>query len=114
MEQAIKKAIEGGYRYGFYLTEDGKKTNEEKYNHAIKSCILDPLFWQALGKAEGWRQDPSRCTGCQTIGCGKANHMTDCPEKNRPVSWNENWHKFIDHLAKGEDVDSFFKDLLNL
>ncbi len=61
--------------------------------------LLDPLFWQALGKGLGWN--------------GK--NMDACCESN-PGSqdeWFYNWHNFIDHLASGKSVDSFFEELLN-
>ncbi len=40
METIIKKAIEGGYVHNYDLPG--------------KLMLLDPLFWQALGKACGW------------------------------------------------------------
>lgn len=54
MENVIKKAIEGGYKPVFAgsVVEDiqWNLVHEEWY----KDFILDPLFWQALGKACGW------------------------------------------------------------
>jgi len=57
MENIIKKAIEGGYerKNGSFLLP--MKLNDEfdvwEYDH--NAIVLDPLFWQALGKACGWR-----------------------------------------------------------
>ena len=49
MNEAIKLAIEnGGYFYSLKATE----------RHQEVVC-LDPLFWQALGKALGWGQNTS-------------------------------------------------------
>lgn len=49
MEEAIKLAIEkGGYEVGEY----GLQTLGQK-----KLMILDPLFWQALGRALGWASE---------------------------------------------------------
>lgn len=59
--------------------------------------FLDPLFWQSLGKALGWN-------GCN-FGDGRE---TFCSWK---LSWKEEWHRFIDHLAEGKDAESFFKTL---
>jgi hypothetical protein len=28
------------------------------------------------------------------------------------VTWLTEWHRFIDHLAKGKDAESFFKELV--
>ncbi len=44
MEQIIKKAIEGGYKKRLCPTSFVTS----------KLVTLDPLFWQALGKACGW------------------------------------------------------------
>ena len=108
MKQAIQKAIlEGGYRSrgSFY------KTAEEDLEFALhdydcpewEEYCLDPLFWQALGKAMGWG-------------------MWKSPEINASVIeedywegktlWFYHWHRFIDHLASGGSADDFFKDLL--
>lgn len=72
--------------------------------HCNAEHFLDPLFWQALGKARGWGE-----------------------EKRVVAEWNGNtghigaqfytdaeyvWHRFIDHLAEGEDAESFFADLI--
>ena len=45
MENIIKKAIEGGWSTSYVSLYSGKYY--EKY-------VLDPLFWQSLGKACGW------------------------------------------------------------
>lgn len=49
MEKIIKKAIEGGWR------ESGYDKQVSATIVIFRSNILDPLFWQALGKACGWR-----------------------------------------------------------
>lgn len=57
MEKAIKLAIEkGGFQYEGL---DGKMRIPRSLefvleNFDLDSLILDPLFWQALGKACGW------------------------------------------------------------
>ena len=65
----------------------------KKYSFSISvnEIFLEPLFWQSLGKAMGWRQDEDQ--------------------------WGEraecviHWHRFIDHLAEGKDAESFFEGL---
>ena len=42
MESIIKKAMEGGYI--------------EILPEELAGCVLDPLFWQSLGKACGWKK----------------------------------------------------------
>lgn len=50
METIIKKAIEGGF-----LGEEGKQEKAEYIWRISGSVIvLDPLFWQSLGKVCGW------------------------------------------------------------
>ena len=104
MKEAIQKAIEGGYNKfpgskGFKLKDDilVKWDEGQVHNH----FLLDPLFWQCLGKALGWNQT-------KRIKFHKWNDTYDdmsCPE------WKYHWHRFIDHLAEGKDADSFFKTL---
>lgn len=58
MENIIKKAIQGGYEQpdilinGRITIEDGKLVGG-LYPGAF--CVMDPLFWQALGKALKWK-----------------------------------------------------------
>ena len=82
MEKAIKKAINGGY----------KGCTDAVWN---ESTLLDPLFWQALGKAEGWGKTMTSRSGVR---------MRDI--------YTVYWHDFVDHLAEGKDINSFFEDLL--
>lgn len=88
MEKVIQKAIEGGWVAKCCF-------KPEKNWHWYKGDIfLDPLFWQALGKAMGW---------------GKK-MVSDKGVRMRDTS-NYYWHHFIDHLASGENADDFFKEL---
>jgi len=87
-EQAIKEAAEkGGYDdSAVHLVLDAM--TQYDYDATVNLIVLDPLFWQALGKARGW-QDDYHTTG-----------------------WRRNWHHFIDHLAQGNDAESFFAQLV--
>ncbi len=87
MKDAITKAIEGGYEPRGLEVIQCTTLHDEYYDH----YFLDPLFWQALGKAMGWE---------------KRNSSDLFPE------WHLQWRNFIDHLASGKDVESFFKELL--
>lgn len=85
IKEAIKKAIEGGF--------------EQKYAHYSDLKIqavtfLDPYFWQSFGKAMGW----------SFIG------TSDIPQTHKP-QWYYEWHKFIDHLAEGKSIESYFEKL---
>lgn len=75
MKNAILKAIEGGmsrtiyFRHGEYIEE---------------LALLHPIFWQSLGKQQGWVDR----------------------------TWNTRWHQFIDHIAEGGTADGFFAALI--
>ena len=88
METAIKKAIEGGYD-GHGLTLDSGAVIYDRF-------LLDPLFWQCLGKAEMWREKELEAKDGTKY---KAEYIYV-------------WHSFIDHIAEGGDIDSFFNQLL--
>lgn len=55
-------------------------------------ALLSPSFWQALGRARGWSEH---------------NHLKRWGEEIH--SWYAQMHNFIDHLANGNDAESFFK-----
>lgn len=118
MEQAIKKAIEGGYT--------GNKLYEGIGDIVIldmakKVYLLDPLFWQALGKALGWKE---MCLDCGSevtrketpeypnLPHGISYCNGHCYDKNYTQGWTFYWHRFIDRLAEGGNAEDFFKDLL--
>lgn len=85
MEKAIKRAIEGGYKEGCATM-------------CNSDYLLDPLFWQALGKAEGWDN------GVDEKSVGAITYV--------PPAWRREWYHFIDHLADGGTLDDFFNSLL--
>jgi hypothetical protein len=107
VEEAIKLAVEGGYEpfrtvkmdeLVCELTGENYHCNFKPKNGAtvrglcsanINRILLDPLFWQALGKNLGWH-----------------------PSGVIP-SWTSEWHHFVDHLAEGKDPNSFFLELLD-
>lgn len=90
MEKAINKAIKEGYKDNLIYGEE----YVEKF-HKYK-IFLDPLFWQALGKAEGWKHEESRDREGRLNG-----------------DWITHWEDFIHHLAEGKDINTFFEELLN-
>ena len=83
IQQAIEKAIEGGW----------KESNIPGLNYGV--AFLDPLFWQSLGKAMGWKE---------TTSFGVGGDLLD-------IEWKEQWHSFIRHLANSKDAESFFEKL---
>lgn len=96
MKDAIKRAIEGGFR-----KEEMKAGYPDEYNimsdaldHKASTLLL-PHFWQSLGKAEGWRYPESRDDNLHFNG-----------------EWMRHWQDFLHHLAEGKTPDSFFEKLL--
>ncbi len=118
MEKAILKAIEGGYKEGcepvFNVIDNTPGINWSIHNRPTLSerlwssdILLDPLFWQALGKAEGW--------GDKKIKIHCTSSMKDVGSVGETFErfvWENMWHHLIDHLAKGGDAESFFNELL--
>jgi hypothetical protein len=86
-EQAIHKAIVGGYEKHISLL------GTHLYYVEKGPILLDPLFWQALGRALGWME-----------GVGKKYLAYN-------QWWLQPWHGFIDHLAHGGSPESFFENL---
>jgi hypothetical protein len=111
IEQAIKQAVEKGgwiptgieaHKITGWELDDGVLKVMGTYNKIkavtdyvlVEQILLDPSFWQALGKARGWGIEPSG-----SISQGQA-------------QWLIYWHHFIDHLAAGKDAESFFATLV--
>lgn len=97
IEPIIKKAVEGGWKNG-EITKGGLA-----FSYVTEGAmLLDPQFWQSLGKAMGWKH-------CRL-------HAFQCIERpdyfpNCKVSWTDYWHKFIDHLTEGKSIESYFEKL---
>lgn len=103
MEETIQKAIEGGYpktkKEGTqYFIHYGEKQGNRLVWHCtpIEKILLNPLFWQALGRSMGWKNPTQE----------------EAENYGTRVNWHNHWVAFIDHLAEGKDTESFFKDLL--
>lgn len=114
IEEATKKAIEGGFWDYFELLPleraecrlDGKTKTVIAtgdgliVGRQLEELLLDPSFWQSLGKALGWR-DYSNADLCR-----------ECVTKYSPMSgWRAYWHRFIDHLADGKSAELFFESI---
>jgi hypothetical protein len=87
VQQAIREAAEkGGYRYRSWKVNDLEPN--EGYNalrlRALPEHLHDPDFWKALATARKW-EDVN--------------------------AWRFHWHRFIDHLADGGNVETFFAAL---
>lgn len=125
MEKAILKSIEGGWKFNnkkiteLDFCKDEKPrldyfflmTDTHTYSVDYARVYSDPLFWQALGKAEGWKLE-----NCDVeYGAKKGIYCSHCHfGANEDCNeWLYHWHYFIDHLASDGSVDKFFDDLLS-
>ena len=92
MEKAIKIAIENGYEN--YPPEWNLNDYFVSTSDVEAQMIIDPLFWRALGRGLNWSLD-----------------LKDYIEGIYWAEYQLQWHRFIDHLASGGEIDKFFKDL---
>ncbi len=104
--EATEIAIhEGGYGLpeGFTRQVHMKHGLTKEVDYCVMEIWLDPLFWQALGKALGW-QEATRVV----VPVQNANPI----RHYAGTVWQYHWHRFIDHIADGKDPDDFFKALI--
>lgn len=112
MNDAIKLAIEkGGYKKGPYwwpvpktwgilLTGD----DGDKEELRMVDIVLDPLFWQALGKALGWE-----CMANHELD-GSHSDYSECKGTN---IWRFRAHEYFDTKLTGGSEEAFWKELLS-
>lgn len=106
IEQAIKEAVEkGGYVNNAYFMLKSETNKRLEAN----TILLDPLFWQALGKARGWG---SSFGFIRTSDTGEIESWLESDSAGTVYQWRYYWHRFIDHLASGGDAELFFKELM--
>ena len=110
VEQAIKKAIEGGWKKGFDIRFEYRcvLTDEPNSEGAIQyeEIFLDPSFWQSVGKSMGWdaadQQQWANNNGRKWFLAVKAPY------------WLFQMLQFTRHLAEGKTAESFFAELTGL
>ncbi len=117
IQQAIEKSIEGGWDNAWRDEENDHLFMDEMVDE-VNVFLLDPSFWQSLGKAMGWIE--LTCDGCNTNttikyrkehdGKGDGDYHYGCQGHFR-WTWLLHWHSLIDHLADGKDIESYFKEL---
>lgn len=94
MEKAIELANkEGGY---FWHIDHWRE------------AVLDPKFFQSLGKSLGWEEKDKQSLRTYKMSGGGGNMLKGM------YQWNKYWHRFIDHLAEGKDAEEFFASLLKI
>lgn len=106
IQKAIQKAVEGGYNDGW------------KVSQLVEAVLLDPSFWQALGKSMGWSSLICyRCNLEMPQGAMIDGHIfekqgtCECKENVYFKPWLYYWHRLIDHLAEGKTIESYFTNL---
>ena len=102
IEQAIEKAIEGGYKHP--NVSNGIDISPSNLN----LTLLNPLFWQALGKSMGWKYMAYRQGRWNRYELDQQ-MMSDTAFSQE--EWLYYWHYFIDYLAEGKSIESFFETL---
>lgn len=128
-EQAVKIAIENKWKDWDYMPNIVIDTSD--YVNFLKdwkpvegihlSCILlDHLFWQALwiGKKLDSKMKWYVCP--KDKDAGEFLSYKHCPqcgtelveEVRMTQNWKAGWHRFIDHLIEGKDIESFFEQLI--
>lgn len=108
IQQAIFKAIDSGFIYEVGSALPQKMSLEMDYKGDgvyVDSVLLNPLFWQSLGKAMGWGNFEGKMDMHKNpITKEETQYFVD-------KLWKEEWHRFIDHLVEGKEAESFFEKL---
>jgi hypothetical protein len=138
MNEAIKLAIEkGGYKlqvkhFSAVITNPAEIENWDKVFEFIRQedlenyIILDPLFWQALGKALGWYRKPNKNTyrdGAKVTQCGREdgsrNNHWYCPHSEK-YEWDVDFYpmwlffalQYTETVLRKGDTEKFWKEIL--
>jgi len=119
IEQTIQKAIEGGYKLSGENSAYYFEGIKDKPFVNIDSVLLDPLFWQALGKSLKWNvnidDDYGWCDESELIEKRNPRWFADCKKHHNYMPYRSEevvyWHKFIDHLSDGGTIESYFEQL---
>lgn len=128
IQQAIEKAIEGGYmKAKDYFGYIPSVVKEVHYNKPEKLHQGHNFFERTSGSFHfGSAKKYSFSISVNEIfldplfwkSLGKAmeweNNVYVEGKGIRDVKeWKQQWHRFIDHLAEGKDAESFFESLTN-
>lgn len=117
IKEIIEKGIEGGwkpeatpsndlYTLSFHVEYDGVRvdqhneiSSEELVFIRTEPILLDPSFWQAVGKVERWKCDRN-CPIEEGSYC----------DAHKP-RWQYNMHRMIDALAEGKSLEEYIATL---
>jgi hypothetical protein len=114
IQEAIDKAVEGGYHIygsdGMDTEYEGatndysawtRKDNDSSFLVPTEETLLDPQFWQALGRALGWSEVCDLSLMCVH------GHQEE-GQRYRGYYWMFQWLRFIQALADGNTPEAFF------
>lgn len=118
IKQAIEDAIKGGWPVfdsgpveitGVNWNMIGAQHNGVYKLWPLASALIDPLFFQAIGKARGWKEFVcEKCGGDYgEEGCVRS-HINSSSEMDTQLYHQ---HRLVDHLAASNDIESFFASL---
>lgn len=119
IKQAIEKAIEGGWKSNVKWKINGERdrwwvTGGEGSAAVmiyLEKILLDPLFWQALGKTEGWEEERTYCIrGCGCIKGVKERHKP-CVWGTVEAQWKHEMHRMVSAIIEGKTIEEFIKSL---
>lgn len=99
LERAIRDAHSAGWRNDLDATNwraNSKQLLIDEGSIPLSAILLDPAFWQALGRARGWLFEA---------------HGTSTVRQYGTDTWKMEWHRLIDDLAAGKSIESFFEQL---
>lgn len=108
LEQSIRDAADNGFDISEFIGEGDTRESWFRYDceHDWERFVCRPAFWSALGKARGWgkyrNDDVSH--DCDQLGCSSVEHVAS-------DRWQKEWHRFINHLISGGDVESYFESI---
>ncbi len=114
IQTAIEKAIEGGWSSGstiksvaYYdvlgvkeimLTFESFKDGQTyTWRRDLMAILLDPLFFQSLGKEMGWPEKPN----------GRGGFVDDI----FVTHWHYKWFLLLEALRLGRTVENYFEGL---
>jgi hypothetical protein len=106
MNEAIKLAIEKG---GYILRKHVKKQFLDGWGVEKRDAYeitQDPLFWQALGKALGWKRIFEDLLETMEFNDIPTNYFMPY------VTWQYYAHQYFDLVLTGGDTEKFWKGML--
>lgn len=99
LERAIKDAVKGGYMPPAVEDQDEIPASVRYFSKSPHRLLIDPDFWQALGKERGWENHNFNSDTFLCVRCGVAAQFAIEGEgatcfKDAFIYY---WHRLIDH-----------------